>query len=54
MKGSFTSKLKTGGEHFFSEGMSYVVSDNLSSHLSISENGVMLLIIDGDFLQNKN
>jgi hypothetical protein len=34
--------------------MSYVVSDNLSSHLSISEDGVTLLIVDGDFLKNKN
>lgn len=31
--------------------MSYVVSDELSSHRSYSENGVRLLIIDGDFLK---
>jgi len=30
--------------------MSYIVSDELSSHRSISENGVKLLIIDGGFL----
>lgn len=34
-----------------SEGMSYVVSDELSSHLSTTETGVKLLIIDGDFLK---
>ena len=33
--------------------MSYVVSDDLSSHRSISKNGVKLLIIDGDFLKYK-
>ncbi|MFQ3174628.1 MAG: hypothetical protein ACI8W0_001752, partial [Flavobacterium sp.] len=33
------------------EGMSYVISNNSSSHRSISVNGVELLIIDGDFLK---
>ena len=33
------------------KGESYVVSDNLSSHRSYSENGVKLLIVDGDFLK---
>ena len=27
------------------------VSDNLSSHRSVSKNGVKLLIVDGDFLK---
>jgi hypothetical protein len=31
--------------------MSYIVSDNLSSHRSVTKNGVKLLIIDGDFLK---
>ena len=30
--------------------MTYIVSNELSSHRSYSENGVKLLIIDGDFL----
>ena len=30
--------------------MTYVVSDDQSSHRSISEKGARLLIIDGDFL----
>jgi len=51
LEGSFTSKLKTGESFILSVGMSYVVSDNLSSHLSSTENGVKLLIIDGDFLK---
>jgi hypothetical protein len=33
--------------------MTYVVSDELSSHRSISKNGVKLMIIDGDFLKLK-
>ena len=33
------------------KGKTYVVSDELSSHRSVSENGVKLLIIDGDFLK---
>jgi hypothetical protein len=35
------------------KGETYIVSDELSSHRSVSENGVKLLIIDGDFLKNK-
>jgi len=31
--------------------MSYIVSDDMSSHRSMTENGVKLLIIDGDFLR---
>lgn len=50
LEGSFTSKLKTGEEVVLSSGMSYVVSDRMSSHLSITGDGVKLLIVDGDFL----
>jgi hypothetical protein len=32
-------------------GETYVVSDDLSSHRSISENGVKLFILDGDFFE---
>jgi len=31
--------------------MVYVVSDDASSHRSITQSGVKLLIIDGDFLK---
>ena len=34
-------------------GMTYVVSDELSTHRSITQNGVKLFIIDGDFLKQK-
>jgi hypothetical protein len=32
-------------------GMTYVVSDEFSSHRSVTQNGVKLMIIDGDFLK---
>jgi len=51
LEGSFVSKLKKGESFILSAGMSYVVSDELSSHLSTTETGVKLLIIDGDFLK---
>jgi len=51
LKGAFESELETGEKFTLSEGMSYIVSDNLSSHRSYSKDGVTLLIIDGDFLK---
>jgi hypothetical protein len=50
LEGSFVSELENGGSFTLTPGMSYIVSDELSSHRSISENGVKLLIIDGSFL----
>ncbi|MEJ0054645.1 MAG: hypothetical protein WDN75_02775 [Bacteroidota bacterium] len=47
------SELQDGKEFHLTKGMSYVVSDELSSHRSVSEHGVKLLIIDGDFLKLK-
>lgn len=51
LEGEFESELKTGEKFSLSKGMSYVVSDDLSSHRSTSKNGVKLLIIDGNFLK---
>lgn len=48
--GAFVTELEGGTKFSLSKGMTYIVSDELSSHRSISENGVKLLIIDGDFL----
>lgn len=53
LEGSFTSELENGETFHLEKGMSYVVSDDLSSHRSSTENGVSLLIIDGDFLRHK-
>ncbi|AWI26187.1 DHCW motif cupin fold protein [Flavobacterium pallidum] len=52
LEGSFISELKNGEKFTLAKGMSYIVSDDLSSHRSMSENGVKLLIIDGDFLKS--
>ncbi len=51
LEGTFVSELSTGEKFAFHKGMTYIVSDNLSSHRSITATGVKLLIIDGDFLK---
>lgn len=51
LEGEFVSELESGGEFTLTAGMTYVVSDGLSSHRSVSKDGVRLLIIDGDFLK---
>jgi quercetin dioxygenase-like cupin family protein len=50
LEGDFTSEMENGEPFYLSQGMTYIVSDNISSHRSVSKNGVKLLIIDGDFL----
>lgn len=52
LEGEFISELSTGEKITLTKGDTYVVSDDLSSHRSISADGVKLLIIDGDFLKN--
>lgn len=51
LEGCFVNELETGKTTTLTAGMSYVVSDNLSSHRSQSVNGAKLLIIDGGFLK---
>ncbi len=51
LEGAFISELQGREPVHFSKGMTYVVSDELSSHRSVSKDGVKLLIIDGDFLK---
>jgi hypothetical protein len=51
LEGEFISELQNGKEFRLTKGMTYIVSDEMSSHRSISRNGVKLLIIDGDFLK---
>lgn len=51
LKGEVVNELKDGTKTVLTEGMSYIVSDELSSHRSITKHGVHLLIIDGDFLK---
>ena len=52
LEGDFETELVNGEKFILKKGMCYVVSDELSTHRSQSANGVKLLIIDGDFLQN--
>ena len=51
MEGDFESEMADGSVFLLRAGMTYVVSDELSSHRSKTIYGVKLLIIDGDFLQ---
>lgn len=53
LEGEFISESEDGEKTLLSTGMTYVVSDDLSSHKSYTEKGVKLLIIDGDFLKLK-
>lgn len=50
LEGAFDSELLDGQTFRLTKDMTYVVSDDLSTHRSYSETGVKLLIIDGDFL----
>jgi len=50
LEGEFISELNNGEKFNLKSGMTYVVSDDLSSHRSSSTDGVKLMIIDGDFL----
>lgn len=52
LEGNFITELSTGEKLKLTVGETYVVSDDLSSHRSITENGVKLLIVDGDFLKS--
>lgn len=51
LEGDLVSELEDGAKFTMTKGMTYVVSDEMSSHRSTTEQGVKLLIIDGDFLR---
>ncbi len=51
LEGEFISDLDNGDKIIMTQGMTYVVSDEMSTHRSLSKVGVRLLIIDGDFLK---
>jgi len=51
LEGDFISELDNGESFLLTKGMTYIVSDNVSSHRSTTTDGVKLLIIDGDFLK---
>ncbi|MBZ0201061.1 MAG: DHCW motif cupin fold protein [Ignavibacteriaceae bacterium] len=50
LEGELTSEMESGEIFILKKGMTYIVSDELSSHRSITSKKVKLLIIDGDFL----
>jgi hypothetical protein len=52
LEGEFGSELHDSKRFTLTKGMTYIVSDELSSHRSSTEKGVKLLIIDGDFLKH--
>jgi len=54
LDGEFISELGTGEKIELTKGETYVVSDDMSSHRSVSVNGVKLLIIDGEFLKRNS
>lgn len=51
LEGEFVSELEDGEPSVLTKGMTYIVTDDLSSHRSVTTNGVKLLIIDGSFLK---
>lgn len=51
VEGEMVSELSDGSKQLMTAGMSYQVSDDLSSHRTYSEKGAKLFIIDGDFLK---
>jgi hypothetical protein len=53
LEGKFISELQNGDRFSLKKGMTYVVSDELSSHRSYSKKGVKVMIIDGEFLKLK-
>lgn len=54
LEGEVVNEQESGSISVLKKGMSYVVSDDLSSHRSVTRNGSILMIIDGDFLKLKN
>ena len=50
LEGDLVSESEDGQKFSMTKGMSYEVSDGMSSHRSYSKNGAKLLVIDGTFL----
>ncbi len=51
IEGEMDTELADGSVHKLTKGMTYQVSDNLSSHRTFSNNGVKLFVLDGEFLK---
>ena len=50
LEGELITELSDGKKFTMTKGMSYQVSDELSSHRSFAPTGAKLLIVDGNFL----
>ncbi|MDP2363548.1 MAG: DHCW motif cupin fold protein [Ignavibacteria bacterium] len=53
LNGEVINEQENGEKFLLKEGMTYIVSDDMSSHRSFAVNNVKLLIIDGDFLKSE-
>ncbi|MBO0323895.1 DHCW motif cupin fold protein [Muricauda sp. CAU 1633] len=53
LEGVLTTQLDNGEKHILTKGMTYIVSDGMDAHLSISGTGAKLLILDGEFLEQQ-
>jgi quercetin dioxygenase-like cupin family protein len=51
LEGEVINELENGEKNLLKSGMTYIVSDEMSSHRSVAKEKVKLLIIDGDFLK---
>ena len=51
LEGEFVTEQATGENFTLTQGMTYIVTDDMSSHRSKTTQPVKLLIIDGDFLK---
>lgn len=51
LSGKFVTEQENGEKLTLLAGQTYIVSDDQSSHRSLSKEGVKLLIIDGNFLK---
>lgn len=54
LEGSFVNELKDRTDTSIEAGMSFIVTDKLSSHRLFTNGGAKLLIVDGEFLKLNN
>jgi mannose-6-phosphate isomerase class I len=52
IEGEFICELLTGEKYTLSKGMSFIVSDDLSTHKSYSKNGATIFIVDSITARN--
>ena len=54
IEGEMTTELSDGSKFSMTEGMTYQVSDEMSSHRTYSDKGVKMFVVDGGFLKIRN